>query len=169
MHFYAMQFIDGESLASVIEGIRGRGAGSRGQRQKHDPTTSFSPWRVAGGDAINRSPSGATGSASAADTTPQLHGLLSTARSTSGRAYFRTIAELGTQAAEALDHAHEQGVIHRDIKPANLMLDETGRLWITDFGLARLEADAGMTMTGDLVGTLRYMSPEQASGEHHRA
>ena len=68
---------------------------------------------------------------------------------------------MGIQAAEALDHAHEQGVIHRDIKPANLMLDETGRLWITDFGLARLEADAGMTMTGDLVGTLRYMSPEQ--------
>ena len=71
------------------------------------------------------------------------------------------VAELGIQAAEALDHAHEQGVIHRDIKPANLMLDETGRLWVTDFGLARLEADAGMTMTGDLVGTLRYMSPNR--------
>ncbi len=53
-------------------------------------------------------------------------------------------------------------MIHRDIKPANLLLDETGRLWITDFGLARLETDASMTMTGDLVGTLRYMSPEQA-------
>ena len=53
-------------------------------------------------------------------------------------------------------------MIHRDIKPANLLLDESGRLWITDFGLARLESDAGMTMTGDLVGTLRYMSPEQA-------
>ncbi len=54
------------------------------------------------------------------------------------------------------------GIIHRDIKPANLLLDTQGRLWITDFGLARLQDDAGLTMTGDLLGTLRYMSPEQA-------
>jgi serine/threonine protein kinase len=72
------------------------------------------------------------------------------------------VAELGVQAAEALDHAHGLGVIHRDIKPANLMLDAASRLWISDFGLARLQDDAGLTMTGDLLSTLRYMSPEQA-------
>jgi tetratricopeptide (TPR) repeat protein len=72
------------------------------------------------------------------------------------------VAELGIQAAEALDHAHGQGVVHRDIKPANLLLDASGLLWITDFGLARLQDDNGLTMTGDLLGTLRYMSPEQA-------
>jgi serine/threonine protein kinase len=97
-----------------------------------------------------------------ADTMRDTEVLLLTTRSTSDRAYFRNVAELGIQAADALDFAHEQGVIHRDIKPANLLLDETGRIRVTDFGLARLGTDAGMTMTGDLVGTLRYMSPEQA-------
>ena len=68
----------------------------------------------------------------------------------------------GSQVAEALHYAHESGVLHRDIKPANLMLNTDGKIWVADFGLARLADDAGMTMTGDLVGTLRYMSPEQA-------
>src|SRR6185295_7234104 len=88
--------------------------------------------------------------------------LLSTERSARTAAFVRTAAHLGVQAALALEHAHQLGVVHRDIKPGNLLVDGRGNLWITDFGLAHCQSQAGLTMTGDLVGTLRYMSPEQA-------
>ncbi len=75
------------------------------------------------------------------------------------------MARLGIEAAEALEYAHQEGIIHRDIKPANLMVNAKGHLWVTDFGLARLQSDSGLTITGDLLGALRYMSPEQALGK----
>lgn len=78
----------------------------------------------------------------------------------------RSIAIQEIQAAEALEHAHSMGIVHRDVKPGNLMLDQSGKLWVTDFGLARIEADVNLTITGDMLGTLRFMSPEQALAKH---
>jgi tetratricopeptide (TPR) repeat protein len=65
------------------------------------------------------------------------------------------------EVADALDYAHGQGVIHRDVKPSNLLVSPTGRLSVNDFGLARMLEQPGMTITGEMVGTPRYMSPEQ--------
>ena len=77
--------------------------------------------------------------------------------------YYRSVAELGMQVADALEYAHQEGVVHRDIKPSNLLLDVQGSILITDFGLAKVEDD-GLTKTGDIVGTLRYMAPERFRG-----
>jgi serine/threonine protein kinase/tetratricopeptide (TPR) repeat protein len=87
-----------------------------------------------------------------------------TGRETGTRAYYLRIAEMFAEVAEALQVAHNQGVVHRDIKPANLLLDTQGRLKIADFGLARLDEEASVTRTGDVVGTPLYMSPEQLAG-----
>jgi serine/threonine protein kinase len=132
VHYYAMQFIDGRTLAEFIADQRPDAA----------------------------APAGAN--ASAATVPPAARVTITAPRDA---AYFRRAAEWGIQAAEALQHAHELGVVHRDVKPGNLMLDERGTLWVTDFGLARVQAGASLTLTGDLVGTVRYMSPEQAQGQ----
>jgi tetratricopeptide (TPR) repeat protein len=120
VHYYAMQFVEGQSLASAIDDMRRPGphGGAKTPISSH---------------GSNRHP-----------------------------AYVRMAARLGVQAAEALDHAHQVGVVHRDVKPANVLVDHAGSLWVTDFGLARSRQDAGLTMTGEIVGTIRYMSPEQA-------
>ncbi len=77
-------------------------------------------------------------------------------------------AEMVAQLADAVQHAHEHGVIHRDLKPSNIMLDEAGHPRIMDFGLAKREAgEITMTMDGKVLGTPAYMSPEQAKGAAH--
>jgi tetratricopeptide (TPR) repeat protein/serine/threonine protein kinase len=147
VHFYAMQFIEGQTLAQVIADLRQaaepRPSGSGGRLG--DQTTAYTPLPEGGGP----DPTAARAA-------------LSTERSVRSAAHCQLVARLGVQAAEALEHAHQLGVVHRDIKPANLLVDRRSNLWITDFGLALCQHQAGLTMSGDLVGTLRYMSPEQA-------
>src|SRR5436309_1378386 len=81
----------------------------------------------------------------------------------------RDVAEIGMALADALAHAHARGVVHRDVKPGNVIVpeapDEGGvAAKLTDFGIARIVGDDALTRTGDLLGTLAYMAPEQAQG-----
>jgi serine/threonine protein kinase len=143
VYYYAMQYIDGQSLEQAIAELRGefdeRGNGSTKAVGGMNGSTTTQRFDVARA--------------------------LTSHRSIRHSDFFNTVARLSKEAAEALQHAHEYGIVHRDIKPSNLLLDNHGKLWITDFGLARVQSDSGVTLTGDVVGTLRYMSPEQAGGQ----
>ena len=93
-----------------------------------------------------------------------IHEPVSHASSTSS-SYWQLIADIGVQSAHALDYAHQHGVLHRDIKPGNLILDAAGIVWVADFGLAKASEQEAVSHTGDIVGTLRFMAPEQLRGE----
>lgn len=79
--------------------------------------------------------------------------------------YWRVIAHLGIQIADAIEYAHSQGTLHRDIKPGNIMLDHLGAVWITDFGLAHASDGSDATNSQHLAGTICYMAPEQFNGQ----
>jgi len=83
-------------------------------------------------------------------------------------AYYKRVAAMGQQVADALQYAHQQGTLHRDIKPANLLIDRSGIVWVADFGLAKAVQGDDISHPGDLVGTLRYMAPERFEGRADR-
>lgn len=160
VHYYAMQFIDGQPLDRAIAELRE----CRNSRTEIAPRETSRTGRSRAGAASKKNV--AKQGATTASTVPQAGARPFLSRNTSNRQdFFQAVMRLGIQAAEALHAAHEFGVIHRDIKPSNLLLDQDGKLWVTDFGLARIQNDATLSRTGDVVGTMRYMSPEQAHGQ----
>ncbi len=184
-YFYVMQYIRGQSLDAVLAEVRRLGAtGSRlgdardGGAESATIAQEISAAALANSlatgqftvvngteklaEPVNQSP--AAGGSHGDPSTPHAisPGLSST--SDSARQYPRSVARVGLHAAEALDYAHRHGILHRDIKPSNLMLDVHGTIWITDFGLAKVDSDSGLTRTGDIVGTIRYMAPERFDG-----
>jgi eukaryotic-like serine/threonine-protein kinase len=175
-HYYAMQLIEGQDLADLIDQLRSaekHAAPSRpgpaakatrsddkSNRVRPDLANPAPAPPLTGREAPKplESPTASTVHAPAAE--------LSTQHATRSTRFYRTAAKLTAQAADALEHAHQFDVIHRDVKPANLIVDERGNVWVTDFGLAQFQTGQGLTRTGDMMGTLRYMSPEQAAGNH---
>jgi serine/threonine protein kinase/WD40 repeat protein len=179
VHYYSMQFIHGTGLDVVLQDLRrlreekppadpargpgealtvsvavahglldGPAAGPTASRG--EASTEISPASEAGVVADQASPQAVPDRSGLSDPS-QAH-------------YYRSVARIGVQVAEALAYAHAHGVLHRDIKPSNLLLDAGGQTWVTDFGLAKLEGSEGPTRTGDIVGTLRYMAPERFAG-----
>jgi serine/threonine protein kinase len=162
IHFYAMQLIDGQSLDAVIQELRQQPGELQPSPTSVDAT---GPW-VGRPKSTPARLDQATESLAGEETIGRLSAQLSTQRTTQDREFYRFVARAMAQAAGALEYAHQQGIIHRDVKPANLLVDSQGNVWITDFGLAHFHAAPGLTQTGDILGTVRYMSPEQALGQH---
>ncbi len=165
--YYAMQRIEGAGLDRVIKHLRHDRSVAAGStypgRTPSNPAIPMVP-DLSGTGLLGESTAtwGAAGRSKLAGLGRRPEDEATPFEPPRGSAYYRWVAAVGRQAAEALAHAHQRGVIHRDVKPSNLLVDARGAVWMADFGLARRLADPSQTQIDSLLGTPRYMSPEQA-------
>jgi len=160
LHYYAMQRIDGQTLGDLITSLSLN-------RVSNGPREPLSLNRVPNGPRASKTTEARPTRSDLSPSTVAIGLDESTQFNTSGDRlrFFQSMVRMIVQAAQALDYAHSYGIVHRDIKPGNLLLDSAGKLWVTDFGLAQVQDVASpLTRTGDPIGTLKYMSPEQAAG-----
>jgi serine/threonine protein kinase/WD40 repeat protein/tetratricopeptide (TPR) repeat protein len=180
IHYYAMQFIRGEGLDKVLRDLRALRGLHRGGGAAAPDTAKCLDGSIAGSlltgrfglgpgipeEAPPQEPPKLPAPATTATGSIPSSGL---SQGSSAADYYRSVARIGLQVAEALAYAHRQHVLHRDIKPSNLLLDGQGIVWITDFGLAKdvgpgSDSGGDLTHTGDIVGTVRFMAPERFDG-----
>ena len=157
-YYYGMELITGQPLNRLIVHFSGQDVGSASPTKLADifrativGPPSAGPLPDPSGDPADASFSGITASSTG-----------------KGKPYYHQVAQWMANVADALHYAHGQGIIHRDIKPANLIVSIDGRIMVADFGLAKDVNDESVTVTGSLVGTLRYISPEQAMAKRVR-
>lgn len=166
VHYYAMQLVEGRTLAELIREQRNerglvKSAGVESS-QKASGDQSTAAYAMSDAQAAR-----ATVESAALIDTAAEQAVVTVRSDLDEKARIRAMVMLAIQAAEALEHAHRMGIVHRDIKPSNLLVDTDGHLWVTDFGLAMVEAEGNLTTSGNMLGTLRYMSPEQMRGDRH--
>jgi eukaryotic-like serine/threonine-protein kinase len=166
VYYYAMQFINGHPLSLVIEELQrlkgqARSGPERGSVEIAPVAESLSSGRWTPLSDHNPASSNINREVTGSSVATQLAGPMA-GKDSAGPSFFRTAAKLGIQVADAMQYAHDHAIVHRDIKPSNLLVDAEGHIWVADFGLALMQASPNITMPGDLLGTVRYMSPEQA-------
>ncbi|MCO8122861.1 serine/threonine-protein kinase [Stieleria sp. TO1_6] len=175
LHYFVMQRIDGVALDDYVANRNRAALPEAAETELRLPAAESTVDNAvrgqssATGDSVTRdsaiaptadSPNHRDSIHHTADTTAVLRGN----HDFGSRSHSRWVADVGTQVAEAVAYAHDQGVLHRDIKPSNLLIDPKGTIWVTDFGLATALTKEPGSGDEEIAGTLRYMAPEHLSG-----